>query len=280
MLVDPQLILERFDLVLVILLLIIVVKGIIVAGLVLLFGFRGKTAVLTGVALAQSGEFSFLLASVGTEAGILTEEAFSLLLLGAALSILISPFLYRACIPMGDWVERRLAPHRSGVALPPDRRLSAHAIILGYGRVGHVIEHALRTTGMGYVIVDQDQARVNAARRGGAYALAGSASNLSVLEAAGIERASLLTIAVPDPISARRIVDHAQRVNPDIDIVVRTHSQDERRFLEDRGVNEAVVGELELAIEMSRHALARFGLKAEDIERVLAGARAHGVDGF
>ncbi|MEX2447046.1 MAG: cation:proton antiporter [Dehalococcoidia bacterium] len=275
MLVDPTLLLDEFWMVAVTVLMIVAFKSVVAGGITLIAGYRAKTAVLTGVILGQSAEFSFLIARVGADAGVLTETTFGVLLLGTALSILVVPVVYRVGIPLGAWLEPRLAAkprddEDDGVEVP----LVDHAILLGYGRVGRVIADALQAATRPVVVVEQERALVLALRGQGHYALFGSASNRVVLDRAGLSRASLLVVAVPDPIAVRRIVDYAREVNPEIDIVVRTHSAAERRYLEERGVNEAVMGEMELAVEMSRHALLRFGLNIEEAEHVLVRLRA------
>jgi monovalent cation:H+ antiporter-2, CPA2 family len=274
MLVDPALLVDQFHLVAVSVAIIVLVKGTISAAITVAFGYRVKTAVLTGVVLAQSAEFSFLMARVGSEAGILSSEVFSVLLLGAVVSILLAPFAYRLALPASVWLDaryqtKRIDPPISYVGEPP----AGHALLLGYGRVGRVIADALRAAGHDFVIVEQDRGLVEELRARNELVLIGSASNRVVLERAGLARAALLVVAIPDPIAIRRIMDFARDVNPGLDIVVRTHSVSERDELERRGATEAVVGEVELALEMSRHCLLRYGGSLEEIETVLAQLR-------
>lgn len=277
MLVDPGLLLRDLDLVAVTVVIIIAVKGLITAGITAMFGFRLKTALLTGVVLGQSAEFSFLMARVGSESGILSEEVFSVLLLGAVVSILLAPLTYRLGIPMSTWLDARFQADRTDATVGfAGDRLGDHAVVLGYGRVGRVVAAALRTTGQEFVVVEQDRGLVDELRRRGERVLIGSASNRALLERAGLARATLLVVAIPDPIAIRRIVDFAREMNPRIDIVARTHSIAERDALEERGAAEAVVGELELALEMSRHCLRRFGMEAEETEAVLTRLRGPG----
>jgi len=275
MLVDPRLLVEQFHLVVITAGIIIVVKGAIVTGITAAFGFRLRTAALTGVILAQSAEFSFLMARVGADEGILSAEMFSVILLGAVVSIVAAPLLYRVGIPATTWLDRRLRSDRTDPAFGFEgTRLTGHAILLGYGRVGRVIAATLRSAGQHYVTVEQDRGLVDELRAREEPVIIGSASNRAVLDRAGLPRAALLVVAIPDPIATRRIVDLARTANPGIDIVVRTHSIAERDELERRGATEAVVGELELALEMSRHCLLRFGVGFEETEALLGRLRA------
>lgn len=275
MLVDPSLLIERFHLVTVVVLVIILAKGTMSAALTALFGFRVRTAVLTGIVLAQSAEFSFLMARVGSEAGVLSQQVFSVLLLGAVVSIVAAPFCYRLGLPVAGWLDRRFAMTREEpTAGPADAALTDHAIVLGYGRVGQVIVAALRDRRRDTVIIEQDRGLVEELRERQERVLIGSASNRAVLERAGLSRATLLVAAIPDPIAIRRIIDIARAANPTIDIVARTHSLEEREELERRGASEAVVGEVELALEMSRHSLLCFGASIEEAEHIVARLRA------
>jgi len=277
MLVDPGLLMRDLDLVIITVGIILFVKGFITAGITAVFGFRFKTAMLTGIVLAQSAEFSFLMARVGAESGVISDEVFSVLLLGAVVSILLAPLVYRLGIPASTWLDQRFLADRADPAIAFEGgRLGEHALLLGYGRVGRVVASALRATGQEFVVIEQDRGLVDELRNSGERVLIGSGSNRAVLERAGLARATLLVIAIPDPIAIRRIVDFARDVNPDIDIVVRTHSITERDLLEARGATEAVVGELELALEMSRHCLRRFGMDVEATEAVLMRLRGPG----
>jgi monovalent cation:H+ antiporter-2, CPA2 family len=275
MLFDPALVLQNWPIVLLTALLIIVLKGTL-SGLITMFaGYRGRTAVLSGVVLAQSGEFSFLLARLGADLDVVTSEVFGVVVAGSALSIVVLPTLYRFGRPFGAYVERHM-PHgrRTRVEQPPlPAARGGHAILCGYGRVGRVIERALVSRGVDYVVVDQDIHAISELRRQGKAAMYGSASNVVLLEQAGIKRARVLVLAIPDPVSARQIVSQARQVNPLLDIVVRTHSDLERRELEGRGADEAVMGELELALEMSRHTLRRFGATDAEAESAVHALR-------
>ncbi len=275
MLFSPTIALQNWEIVLVTVGLIVVVKGGFAALITSLGGFRARTAVLSGVVLAQSGEFSFLLARLGFDLEVLSEDVFGIVVAAAVISIVVLPLLYKAGRPAGAFAEHHWKAGRATrqEQEPPAEPMSGHAILCGFGRVGRVIEQALRANGVDYAVVDQDIHIISDLRGRGVPALYGSASNPVLLEQAGLERARVLIVAIPDPVSARQIVEHARRVNPWLDIVVRTHSDAERELLRERGVNEAVVGELELALEMSRHALRRFGATETEAEETLRSIR-------
>jgi monovalent cation:H+ antiporter-2, CPA2 family len=271
MLISPSFVLSNIGPVLLTVMLIVVVKGVLSLGLTALFRYPARTAVLAGVALAQSAEFSFVMANVGIEVGAISEDVFSLMLSGAVASVLLAPALHRGALPVADWAERRFPQP----AVPEDMSwdlsggLRDHAIICGHGRAGSVIAQALRAQGLPMVLMDLDVDVVRRLRDDGIPALLGSAENSTLLDRVNLEEARLLVIALPDALATRRIVEHAREVNPDLPIVARTHSAAEREALHGLGVNEAVLAEFELAIEMARFALQQYGLSIMHIESEL-----------
>lgn len=277
MLIDIDVVLSNWWLVGITLLLIIAFKGVLSGAITLAFRYRGRTAVLTGATLGQSAEFSFLLARLGIELDAVSADVFGLMLAGAAISIVLAPTVLTMVQPLGRVVERRLPlPPEADVVedLIPPLGFRGHAILAGYGRVGRVVLEALGQQAIDVVVIEADAGRVEELRARGVPVLQGSTSNPVLLERAGLREARVMIVAIPDAAAARRIVELAREMNTGIDIVVRTHSQSERRYLEERGVDEAVVGELELALEMSRHTLRRFGMADAPAELLLRKIRA------
>lgn len=276
MLVDPLFIFSNVGLVLLTLVLIVAVKGPLCAVLAWLFRYPPRTAVMIGAALAQSAEFSFLLARLGVDLGVVSAAAFNSMLTGAAASIVLFPGLLRFATRMAVKLEQALpesALARMPLTADSSVTLRRHAVICGFGRVGRVIAMALQRRAFSYIVIEQDQRTVRRLRDRGIPALLGHADNPILLERAHLADARALVVAVPDPLAARRIVDYARQVNPELDIVVRTHSETEKHYFEDRGVGEAVIGELELALEMARHTLRRFGVSSSEVLGILQGLR-------
>jgi monovalent cation:H+ antiporter-2, CPA2 family len=274
MLVDPLFVLAYAPLVLLALVLIVLVKGAMAAGLARLLGYSPRTALLAGAALAQSAEFSFLLASLGSELGVVSATAFNVMLVGSAGSIVLAPHAYRWASRGATVLERKAGMAEvARTAAEPAAAQRRHAVVLGYGRVGGVVARALRRRGFEVVVIDQDPRVVRALRAAGVTAYTGSADNTILLDRVGLDRARLLVLAVPDAVVARSVVEYARRVNPSLDIVARTHDEAEMRELLRRDVDEAVMGELELALEMTRHALRRFGVSGAGRRRRRRAAR-------
>jgi CPA2 family monovalent cation:H+ antiporter-2 len=152
--------------------------------------------------------------------------------------------------------------------------LRDHAVIVGFGRVGGTIGRALSAQGVPYVVIEYDREWVESLRARGVPALFGNATRPGILEHAHVEHARMLVIAAPGAYQAREILVRARRLNPGIDVVARTHSEAEQRYLETQGVGLAVMGERELALGMSRYALHRSGLAPDDVEAVIEALRA------
>jgi CPA2 family monovalent cation:H+ antiporter-2 len=276
MFVDPGLLLERWEAVLALGALIMLVKPATVAGLLALSRYPVRTTLITALALAQSAEFSFLLARLGISLGAVSQESFSALLSAAVVSIVLSPSLHGAATRAARWAERRLP--QPGLedeehVVQAASTMSGHVVLCGYGRVGRVIADTLRRYSIPFVVIDHDRAQVRALRSEGIPAFLGSADNATLLEQVGLDRARLLILAIPDAASARLAAAQALRTNPAIEIVARTHSAGEREALESLGVHEAVLGEFELALEMTRSALLRFEVGEGEVAGLLHSLR-------
>jgi CPA2 family monovalent cation:H+ antiporter-2 len=149
--------------------------------------------------------------------------------------------------------------------------LRDHAVLIGYGRVGAPIADELALHGVPYVVVEQSRDRAEALRARGLPVIYGDATRPEVLANAHLERARLVVVAAPDAYQARAILVLARQLNPRIEVVVRTHSDEERGFLESHGAGRAFVGERELAVSLARHALRHFEVP-HDMEAVAARA--------
>ncbi|MEZ4552283.1 MAG: cation:proton antiporter [Dehalococcoidia bacterium] len=268
MLVDPMIFIDQAGLTLLSLALIVLAKGAICVVLVRLFRYPWRTALLTGVALAQCAEFSFLIARVGSDMDVLSGDEFSLLLGSAALSIVVAPGLLRAAEPLATRLARMSSP-RGGLAQVPDRTARGHVILCGYGRVGRLVANGLREHGVEFAVIDQDARVIAALRSEGDAAYLGTADNALVLERAGIREAQMLVLAIPERLGTRVAAQYARQLNPGIVLVARSHSDAEQTALEQSGVNDAVNGEQELALAIVRYALGHRGVADTHVEETV-----------
>jgi monovalent cation:H+ antiporter-2, CPA2 family len=272
MFVDPGFIITHLPLVLIAVAMIVLAKGLLVALISVAFGYPIRVAILIGITLAQSAEFSFLLASLGADLDAISSETFSLMLAGAVISILIAPALHQYGNPLAAWIGQKF-PESELSRLPASSditpELRGHAVICGYGRVGHVVGEALRRRDLPFVVIEQDRTIVENLRAEGIIALYGTGDNPVLLERAQISRARVLVISIPDALAARQIVDYGHRLNDRIEVIARSHSRQESLHLTRRGVEEAVYAELELALELTRFTLHRFGVGTLDTQAIL-----------
>ncbi len=288
MLVDPSFIVSHPLEILVVVGLIVVAKSAAAFGIVAMLGYPLRTALTIAAALAQIGEFSFILATLGMSLGLLPPEGFQLIVAGSLISITLSPLLFATIDPIDDRLRDtgfvraiigRRGRHLSRLPEPAeaDEPLVGHAVLSGYGRVGQMIEPALRRRGFTTVVISNDRRVVEALRREGGRALYGDASHRDVLAEAGIERARMVIAAVNDPHVTRLVIDRARELNPRIDVVARASSDAEAARL--RAVGRAVqpvFGERELAVQMVRYAMRRFGVSANEAELMAQGLRRRG----
>ena len=282
MLVDP-LIVVRHPAALVATLLVVIVGNAVPAfTLALLFGYPIRTALTLAAGLAQIGEFSFILAGIGISLGALTADGQALILAAALLSIVLNPLLFRAVVPAERWLRarprllgmlERSPAHLITVPSAEHAGLRDHAVIVGFGRVGGTIGRAFDRAGIPYVVVESNRVWVEELRARGVTVLFGDASRPGILEHAHIDRARLLVVATPGAYRTREMLRIARKLNPDIDSVVRTHSEAEQRYLEAEGVGSAVMGERELAFSMARRALRDWDSDPERAEQVVNSLR-------
>jgi len=273
MLVDVGFVLDNAGLVFVVLVLIVMAKGLLVIGLTSGFRVPIRASILSGAALAQCAEFSFLLASIGVDLGALSRDQFSALVGGAVLSVIAAPGLLAAATRLGDRLEQFSSRELRLTNALRGERLHDHVVLCGHGRVGSVVLEALLTQDVRVAVIEQDPSTVLALRDRGLLTFMGRADNEVLLRRAQLETASTLVIAVPDRATVRRLVRLAREWNPGIAIVARTHETAERDYLEANGVNDAVVGELELALQMVRYVLRSRRLDPAEVEAELERVR-------
>ena len=267
MLFDPSILVEEPAHVLAVLLVIVLGKSLAAFALVVAFGHPARTALTIAASLAQIGEFSFILAGLGMTLNLLPEEGRDLILAGALLSITLNPLVFTGVRLLANRLERTHGAPASGPAPTDATRAGVaagmrdHAVLVGCGRVGGPIARALEAFGLPHVVIERDRRLVESLHKRGVPAIAGDAAAPGVLAAAGIDRARLLVIAVPDDLHTRHIFELARTAQPGLDIVARTHSEAEHDHLEAHGVGLAVVAERELALGMMAYALRSLGLR-------------------
>jgi CPA2 family monovalent cation:H+ antiporter-2 len=268
MLFVPTILLDQPLHVLGVVAIIIVGKSVAAFALVLAFRYPLNTALTVSASLAQIGEFSFILAGLGVALGLLPPEGMSLVLAGALISIALNPLLFWTIEPIRRWTlqyselarrfEQRGDPYAE-LPLSTERKyLEGQVVLVGHGRVGRRIATALDAHGIPYVVAEQNRELVETLRKKGIVAVSGDATEPAVLIQAHIADAAMLVVATPDSRKVPQMAETARSLNPNIEIVFRTHSEDESQMLRKEGIGTVFFGEEELAKGMTAHVIERF----------------------
>lgn len=265
MLFDPKIIIEQPLHILAVIGIIMVGKTLAAMALVLFFRYPLNTALTVGASLAQIGEFSFILATLGLSIGLLTLEAQNLILAGALFSISLNSLLFSAVEPVQKWIRERshLARllERSGdpLAMLPDEvsqdYLRDQVVIVGHGEVGRRITKTLMQDGIKVVIAEENREIVENLREKGIAAVSGSATEPGVLIQAHIQHARLLVISPMDILDIHKIVDTAKILNPQIQVLICAENKAEADLIRADHLGEVYFAKEEMAKNMSNYIL-------------------------
>jgi CPA2 family monovalent cation:H+ antiporter-2 len=256
MLLDPLFLWHHLGTVALLVVTVTAGKSLILAGVVLLFGYRRIVPLAVGLTLFQVGEFAFVLARVGLTSGAIDAELYAVVLNTAVATMTLTPVVSSAT----PWIYARYRRQRAP-AEPleminiPAEGLEEHVIVAGAGRVGRTIADALAERRLPCVLIDLEHKRVEHARAAGLAILYGDATQHVVLEAAGLARATAVLVTLPTFADVRAIVRSVRRVREDVPIVARADGPDAVAALSAMGVSDVVSPEFEAAIEMTRQAL-------------------------
>ncbi|HZL88412.1 MAG TPA: cation:proton antiporter [Pirellulaceae bacterium] len=277
MLLDLSVLWSNLPLVLATVVALMVLKFAAAALPALLAGYPLRTAVLAGAALAQIGEFSFILADRALALGILTRGNYQIFLAAAVLTITLTPLLMALAPRLADLLsELALAKSwaaRQGTAKSGDEvLLNDHVIIVGYGLNGRNLARVLQAVDISHVILDLNPETVRKMRQRGEPLYYGDAARPAVLEHLGIRRARLLVVAISDPASTRRTVQMARQMKPGLHIIVRTRYLAEVTELRKLGADVIIPEEFETSVEIFAQVLRAYdvprNLISDLIERV------------
>ncbi|HXD96403.1 MAG TPA: cation:proton antiporter [Candidatus Acidoferrum sp.] len=264
-LIDPVRVFDNLPLLGAMVGLVVVGKLVVRGGVVWLFGETPWTALLTGIGLAQIGEFSFVLVQAARREGHIGSDVYQATLAASLLTIVINAALVR--VAPHYLGALRLAGHGLPESVPPPHDLAGHVILCGYGRVGSAVAEALDTFRVRWVAIENDPDVVRGLRERGIPSLFGDAGQRGLLESAGAAHAALVVVALPEMERTRLAVRNLRALNPTLPILARTHERAEHERLRQAGATEIIQPELEAASTLIRHALRRLALPRD---RVLA----------
>jgi monovalent cation:H+ antiporter-2, CPA2 family len=274
MLIDPVFLWEHLELILGLVALVMLGKFLIVVPLVQLFRYPLRVAIITGLGLAQIGEFSFVLASEGQKLGLVSRQVYLLILGTTAVTLMITPFLLKATplvfklmetVPiLKTWLNQTDIPQEiSDSVVPCDR-----VIVCGFGRIGQNIVNLLQAKGYQMLVIEQSEAKLQILRDRGIPYIYGNCASPLVLEKAGVEKARSMAIVTGDAMSTRLCLQRAIALAPDLDIVARASKDADIDSLYQLGAKEVVHPEFEASLELSTHLLLALGetLQAVQLE--------------
>lgn len=276
MMITPSFILSHLVAIVGLVALVLLVKFLIVIGLVLYLGYHTKTAFLVAIGLVQVGEFSFILARTGLNQGLIEPEIYSYIIAVALFSIVFSPFLFNLA-PKIYTQARKLTSQKfpriySLIFTRFDHRqaeeelpLENHVIICGYGRVGGWLGRALEMASIPFVVVDYDFNIVNTLKEKGIPVIYGDPGDLDVLNMAKVAKAKLAIIAIPDRNTQELIIGNCQTLNPKLEIICRSHFEEDQPRLKALGVKTIIQPEFEASLSIIHRLLQAYGLDKEEV---------------
>ncbi|MDR5246379.1 YbaL family putative K(+) efflux transporter [Salmonella enterica subsp. enterica serovar Typhimurium] len=248
MLFDPLVLIQQPLAVLATLAIIVFGKSIAAFFLVRLFGHSPRTALTIAASLAQIGEFAFILAGLGMALNLLPQAGQNLVLAGAILSIMLNPVLFTLLekyLAKTETLEEAIEEEKQ---IPVD--ICNHALLVGFGRVGSLLGEKLLAAGIPLVVIETSRTRVDELRERGIRAVLGNAANEEIMNLAHLDCARWLLLTIPNGYEAGEIVASARGKSPDIEIIARAHYDDEVKYITERGANQVVMGEREIARAM------------------------------
>jgi CPA2 family monovalent cation:H+ antiporter-2 len=230
------------------------IKGAVLFALALLFKIRGKDRWLFTLGLAQAGEFGFVLISFSAQQGVLNAGLSNTLLLVVAMSMLISPLLFI----IYDLLSKRMGEHDTRDDDEIDA--SGPVIIAGIGRFGQIVNRLVQSAGFKTVVIDNDLQAIQVMRKFAFRAFFGDPSRPDLLNAAGLQNAKVIVVAVDNRAAAVRLVGYARKQRPDIHIIARAYDRVHVFELLDAGANDVIREMFDSSLRAGRYVLENMGL--------------------
>jgi CPA2 family monovalent cation:H+ antiporter-2 len=252
--------------------LIVVAKALIIAGLILVFGYGASAAVVVGLGLAQVGEFAFVVVNVGKQVGAVSGDSYSLMISLAVVSMVLTPSLFA----LSSFVVRRFKQVTAaeldcfGVDVTS---LKGHVIIIGGGVVGRYVARVLSALACPHVVLELDYKAATGMRDNGIAVIFGDGSHRVVLEGAGLARASLVVITTTNDAILPDILAQVRAVRPEIPVIVRVQEVEDVETLSLLKIEEVVQPQLEVGLQIVRQSMRALKIDPIEIERVLTRLR-------
>jgi monovalent cation:H+ antiporter-2, CPA2 family len=287
MLLDTRFFFDHYPMIFLTVLSVIAVKGLVMTSVALVLGLPLRTALLIGLALAQIGEFSFILAAEGLEFHILSAFHHQWFLATAVLTMIATPFLITLAPRFSVLVEKLPWPMkiRQGLYATPlpsdsteEAHLKDHLVIIGFGFNGRNLAMAAREWKIPYTVIEMNPMTVRIEKAKGEPIHFGDASREPILETVHIQQARVAVVAISDPVSTRGITKTVRDMNPDIHLLVRTRFIGEMNVLKTLGASEIIPEEFETSLEILTRVLCRYYVPRPDIEQCVQEIRKTGYE--
>jgi CPA2 family monovalent cation:H+ antiporter-2 len=280
MLLDPAGLVASPGLIIGALVVVLVGKPAVAMILVWAMKYPLRTTLTVGIALAQIGEFSFILATIGRELGILTTEATNTLVAASMASIVLNPLAYRTIRPIERWIGQRprwralldrtpsvpadlAAPVLDRGGADPRHR----AVVIGFGPTGRTVVRLLRDNGISPTVIELNMDAVRALKHDGIDAIYGDATRQETLEAAGIAQAGSLILGSAGMAHSAEVIKAARAMNPRVRVLARASYLRDVASLRDAGADRVYSGEGEVALAFIEDILDDLGATPEQIDR-------------
>ncbi len=286
MLLDLDFIVQHWLLLLFLLIFIPGLKSIVTTVVLALTGLPLRIAIMVGIFLAQIGEFSFILASVGENLGIIPDFLYHLLIATAVIAMMVTPVMIPRAHAIAGWIcrlpgIRRLAEKpKESLMEEKVEELENHVIICGFGPLGQTFANLLHQHNIPFLVLELNPETIEKIRAKQRPAFFGDGASEEILFRSGIEKARMLAITVPDFLNAAAIIQQARKLNPGIRIITRAKYRNEVEKLYAAGADIVISEELEGGVEMARYSLKEMGLAPEEADVFIRKVREFGSADF
>lgn len=268
---------------------LIIIKSIAGVASTFILGYPLRAAILTGLALSQVGEFSFVLSRLGVEYSLMTEETYQAFLAVSIITMGVTPFLINASYKPVDFLVTKVSGTTNGMKLihglysepikeeeQAEPEMKDHLIIVGFGFSGRTVSKAAKAAGIPYIIVEANPETVIQEKQKGENIHYGDATFEAVLEHAGVKSARVLIIGISDSTATGKIVELVKKLNPNICIIAKVRDLQEMKRLNSLGADEIIPEEYETSVEIFVRVLEKYLVPRENIEKLVNDVRANG----
>lgn len=289
MLLDTGYLLDNLPTIILASIALIFVKTIAGVATTFILGYPLRTTILTGLALSQVGEFSFVLSRLGMDCSLLTKETYQAFLAVSIVTMGVTPFLINASYKPADFIVQKVSGMTYGLKLvhglysepikeeeQAEPEMKDHLIIVGFGFSGKTVSKAAKAAGIPYIIVEANPETVKQEKQREENIHYGDATLEAVLEHAGVKNARVLVIGISDADATEKIVEISKQLNPNICIIAKVRDLQEMKRLNTLGADDIIPEEYETSVEMFVRLLEKYLVPRENIEKLVNEMRANG----